>query len=122
LEQTINLYQLTSVSGCQRVVNMGEICGVQTCRLKRSKATKFVSFHNISVIDDDEWRRALIHMLGRDFKKEVKPMSENLFICSRHFTPDSFSIPEEEFQNGLGIFFLVGGGELFDEFFCLSGD
>ncbi|ELU02550.1 hypothetical protein CAPTEDRAFT_196729 [Capitella teleta] len=93
--QTIKLCEVTSGSACQLVVNMGEFCGVQTCRLKRSKATKFVSFHNISKIEDDEWRAALIRMLGRDFKKEVKPMGENVFICSRHFTPNSFSIPEE---------------------------
>lgn len=63
---------------------MGDYCGVVSCTQSRAKANKFISFHSITAIKDEAWKKQLINCLGRDFDKE-KGMPKKLCICSRHF-------------------------------------
>jgi hypothetical protein len=68
---------------------MGDNCGVKDCHLnrKRLNGNNYISFHNILLIEDEEWRKKLLHKLGRDFSREAIPLKDRkgVFICSRHF-------------------------------------
>lgn len=76
----------------------GDNCGVQGCTLSRKTATNVISFHDILRLEKETWRERLLHLLGRDWRKEKSlgktPLSKrkHIYICSRHFERSCFTL------------------------------
>ena len=93
------------------VYNMGgENCAVPHCTANRS-VHKQLSYHRVPKkgvsSKKGEWREKLLHRINREdqwFVNERKKLDANIFICSRHFKPECFSVGK--FQLYFSFFFF----------------
>ena len=75
---------------------MGDNCGVKGCHLnrKRLNGNNYISFHNILLIEDEEWRKKLLHKEEYlQYLKDWKAYLQGLDVTTKERNKMFLSLP-----------------------------